>query len=122
MAERTDHLRADAFRYGADTGEVDRAIAALRVPEQQVSSAVIDLGDCTVSVSHPGRGHTDHDLIAVVTGFDWSGGRRRLGRTWRSRTQCSCRATAQWSMRRSSADSRRDCSADCDEFQSPNVT
>ena len=23
-----------------------------------------------VSVSHPGRGHTDHDLIAVVTGFD----------------------------------------------------
>ena len=47
MAERTDHLRADAFRYGADTGEVDRAIATLRVPEQQVSSAVIDLGYCT---------------------------------------------------------------------------
>ena len=35
-----------------------------------LSSAVNDLGDCTVSVSHPGRGHTDHDLIAVVTGFD----------------------------------------------------
>ena len=33
MAERTDHLRADALRYGADTGEVDRAIAALRVPQ-----------------------------------------------------------------------------------------
>ena len=70
MAYRTDHLRADALRYGADAVEVDRAIAALRVPEHQVSSAVIDLGDRTVSISHPGRGHTDHDLIAVVTGSD----------------------------------------------------
>jgi hypothetical protein len=47
MAERTDHLRADAFRYGADAGEANRAIATLRVPEQQVSSVVIDRGDCT---------------------------------------------------------------------------
>ena len=23
-----------------------------------------------MSISHPGRGHTDHDLIAVVTGSD----------------------------------------------------
>jgi hypothetical protein len=35
-----------------------------------LSSAVNDLGDCTVSVSHPGRGHTDHDLITVVAGLD----------------------------------------------------
>jgi glyoxylase-like metal-dependent hydrolase (beta-lactamase superfamily II) len=70
MAERTDHLRADALRYGADADEVDSAIAALREPEHQVRSAVIDLGDRTVSISHPGRGHTDHDLIAVVTGPD----------------------------------------------------
>ena len=35
-----------------------------------LSSAVNDLGDCTVSVSHPDRGHTDHDLIAVVAGLD----------------------------------------------------
>jgi glyoxylase-like metal-dependent hydrolase (beta-lactamase superfamily II) len=68
MAERTDRLRADALRYGAAAGEVDRAIAALRAPEHQVDSALIDLGDRTVSISHPGRGHTDHDLIAVVTG------------------------------------------------------
>ena len=47
MAERTDHLRADAVRYGADAGEVDRAIAALRAPEHQVTSAVVDLGDRT---------------------------------------------------------------------------
>jgi glyoxylase-like metal-dependent hydrolase (beta-lactamase superfamily II) len=70
MAERTDHLRADALRYGADGGEVDRAIAALRVPEHQVTSTVVDLGERTVSISHPGRGHTGHDLIAVVTGTD----------------------------------------------------
>lgn len=70
MAERTDHLRADALRYGADGGEVDRAIAALRVPEHQVTSAVVDLGERAVSISHPGRGHTGHDLIAVVTGSD----------------------------------------------------
>lgn len=70
IAERTDHLRADALRHGADANEVDRAIAGLRAPEHQVRSAVVDLGDRTVSISHPGRGHTDHDLIAVVTGSD----------------------------------------------------
>jgi glyoxylase-like metal-dependent hydrolase (beta-lactamase superfamily II) len=70
MAERADHLRADALRCGADADEVDRAIGALRVPEHQVRSAVVDLGDRTVAISHPGRGHTDHDLIAVVTGTD----------------------------------------------------
>jgi glyoxylase-like metal-dependent hydrolase (beta-lactamase superfamily II) len=68
MADRTDHLRADALRYGAEAGEVDRAIAALREPEYRVTAAVVDLGDRTVSISHPGRGHTGHDLIAVVAG------------------------------------------------------
>ena len=57
-------------RHGADAGEVDLAIAALRVPEHLVTSTVIDLGDRTVSVTHPGRGHTDHDLIVVVPGSD----------------------------------------------------
>ncbi len=70
MAERTEHLRADAVRYGADAAEVDRAIAALRAPEHRVTSAVVDLGGRTVSVSQPGRGHTCHDLIAVVTDSD----------------------------------------------------
>ena len=70
MAERTDYLRADAVGYGADAAEVDRAIAALRAPEHQATSAVVDLGDRTVSISHPGRGHTGHDLIAVVTRSD----------------------------------------------------
>jgi glyoxylase-like metal-dependent hydrolase (beta-lactamase superfamily II) len=70
IAERTDLLRADAARFGADPGEVDEAIAALRTPQHPVSSAIVDLGDRVVTVSHPGRGHTDHDLIAVVTGAE----------------------------------------------------
>jgi glyoxylase-like metal-dependent hydrolase (beta-lactamase superfamily II) len=45
MAERTEHLRADAVRYGADAAEVDRAIAALRAPEHRVTSAVVTGSD-----------------------------------------------------------------------------
>ena len=70
MASRVDVLRADALRHGADAAEIDRAIAVMRAPEHLVSSTVIDLGDRAVVVSHPGAGHTDHDLIAVVTGTD----------------------------------------------------
>ena len=70
MFDDAARLRADAIQYGANPREVDDAVAALRTPEHQVSSAVIDLGDRVVSVSHPGRGHTDHDLIAVVAGAD----------------------------------------------------
>lgn len=66
MSERPEHLRDDAVRYGADTDEVDRAIAALRIPAHRIRAASIDLGDLTVSVTHPGRGHSDHDLIVVV--------------------------------------------------------
>ncbi|MGV0607651.1 MBL fold metallo-hydrolase [Mycolicibacterium sp. XJ1904] len=67
MTTSKDHLRADALRHGADGDEVDAAIGALREPDQQVWEAVVDLGGPTVSISHPGRGHTDHDLIAAVT-------------------------------------------------------
>jgi glyoxylase-like metal-dependent hydrolase (beta-lactamase superfamily II) len=70
MSERTDDLRDDALRHGAAVDEVDRAIAALRVPERRVRSAIIDLGDRAVSIIHPGGGHTDHDLIVVVPGPD----------------------------------------------------
>jgi glyoxylase-like metal-dependent hydrolase (beta-lactamase superfamily II) len=45
MAERTEHLRADAVRYGADAAEVDPAIAALRAPEHRVTSAVVTGSD-----------------------------------------------------------------------------
>lgn len=65
-----DHLRADAIRHGADAEEVDLAINALRKPDREVCTAAIDLGDWSVAISHPGRGHTDHDLIAVCRGDD----------------------------------------------------
>ncbi len=70
MVDEPGLLRADAVQHGADPHDVDEAIAALRPPQHRVSSAVIELGDREVVVSHPGRGHTDHDLIAVVTGAD----------------------------------------------------
>ncbi len=70
MATQVEHLRADAVGHGADAGAVDRAVAALAAPGILIAAAVIALGDVEVAISHPGRGHTDHDLIAVVTGED----------------------------------------------------
>jgi glyoxylase-like metal-dependent hydrolase (beta-lactamase superfamily II) len=70
IADRTEHLRADAVRYGADPDEVARAVAALRVPGHRIREAELDLGGKSVAVDHPGRGHTDHDLIAVVPGSE----------------------------------------------------
>ena len=68
MTENTEELRADALRYGADPREVDDAVGALRIPQHPTTADSIDLGQRVVSVAHPGRGHTDHDLIAVVEG------------------------------------------------------
>ncbi|MCH9667787.1 MAG: MBL fold metallo-hydrolase [Actinomycetia bacterium] len=70
MADRGQHLRADALRHGADAGEVDRAVAALAAPRNSRAAGVIELGDVRATISHPGRGHTDHDLIAVVDDAD----------------------------------------------------
>ena len=70
-----DAVRAYALQYGADSGDLDRAIAAVRAPDHVIEntdidlgdrSIDIDLGDRSVRVEHPGRGHTDHDLIVVV--------------------------------------------------------
>jgi glyoxylase-like metal-dependent hydrolase (beta-lactamase superfamily II) len=63
-------LRADAVRHGAEPQQVDRAIAALRPPTHQIFGAVIDLGDRAATVSHPGPGHTGHDLTVAVTDVD----------------------------------------------------
>jgi glyoxylase-like metal-dependent hydrolase (beta-lactamase superfamily II) len=70
IADRTEHLRVDAVRYGADPDEVTRAVAALRVPEHLVRRAEIDLGDKSVTIAHLGSGHTDHDLVVVVADVD----------------------------------------------------
>lgn len=66
LSEGTKRQRVDAVRHGARVDDVDRAIAALRQPDYQVRRVILDLGDRTVAVDHLGRGHTDHDLIAVV--------------------------------------------------------
>jgi len=78
MSAGAGHLRADAIRYGASAAEVDRAIAALRQPDQQIRDAAVDLGDRVVRISHPGPGHTDHDLIAVVAGGAGGAGDRNI--------------------------------------------
>jgi glyoxylase-like metal-dependent hydrolase (beta-lactamase superfamily II) len=61
-----DAVRAYALQYGVDPEDLDRAIAAARAPDHVIENVDIDLGDCSVRVEHPGRGHTDHDLIVVV--------------------------------------------------------
>ena len=55
-----------AVRYGAERAEFHRAAGCLRPPDHLVEQARIELGDHLVQVEHPGRGHTDHDLIVVV--------------------------------------------------------
>ena len=66
VSSATAALRADALRHGADAVEVDRAIAALRTPQHRVYDTVVDMGSRWVRVSHPGRGHTNGELIVVV--------------------------------------------------------
>ena len=66
LSEGVEAVRAYALQYGADPGEVDRAILALRLPDHIGLHARINLGDRVVLVEHPGRGHTDHDLVVVV--------------------------------------------------------
>lgn len=67
LCSATDQLRADAVGHGADAARIDRAIAALRPPTHGIHHAVIDLGDRTVTITHPGLGHTRSDLIVVAT-------------------------------------------------------
>ncbi len=66
MADEKSLLRADAVKYGADARDVDDALAALAAPSGAAAEAVVTLGDVAVTISHPGRGHTGHDLIVVV--------------------------------------------------------
>ena len=70
LTTATDQLRDDALRYGADVGEIDRAIAALRPPRHAIDNTVVDLGNRRVTIAYVGRGHTDADLVVVVPGDD----------------------------------------------------
>ena len=66
LAENRAWLHGEAVRYGADGDDVDAAIGLLRVPDHVLTHARINLGDRVVTVEHPGRGHTDHDLTVLV--------------------------------------------------------
>jgi glyoxylase-like metal-dependent hydrolase (beta-lactamase superfamily II) len=66
LSSATDHIRGHALRYGADAAAVDRAIAALRPPRHGIYHAVVNLGDRSATITHPGRGHTRSDLVVVV--------------------------------------------------------
>jgi len=74
LSSATDQIRDDALHHGADAAEVDRAIAALRPPHrgayEAIHEAVVDLGNRTATITHPGRGHTTSDLIVVIPGAD----------------------------------------------------
>ena len=66
MSSAAADLRRDALRHGADETAVDLAIAQLRAPDHRSYDSVVDIGGRRVSIRHPGRGHTDADLIVVV--------------------------------------------------------
>lgn len=68
LADDAVELAADAVHYGADPAEVGDAVAALTPLRHSGVEATIDVGDRFVTTVLPGRGHTDHDLIALVPG------------------------------------------------------
>lgn len=69
LGNRIEETGDDAVRHGADPAEVAAAMRRARRPDHLVElSTRIDLGGRIVTVEHPGRGHTDHDLIAAVPG------------------------------------------------------
>lgn len=64
----TAELREQALQYGVAPDHLDEAISGLRTPQVPVFPFVIDLGERVVTVEHPGRGHTVHDLVVLVPG------------------------------------------------------
>ncbi len=68
LSSATGQLRDDALCYGADLDEIERAIAALRLPQHATDHAVVHLGNRQVEIAHLGRGHTDADLVVVAPG------------------------------------------------------
>lgn len=71
MSATADQQRAEwaeTFRAeGKARLAADLERARLELPTQPVDRRVdLDLGDRTVSLSHPGRGHTDHDVVVHV--------------------------------------------------------
>jgi len=70
LSSAIGHIRNHALSYGADPGEVDRAIAALKPPQHGIYDTVVDLGNRAVTITHPGHGHTTADLVVVAPAPD----------------------------------------------------
>ncbi len=68
LTSDTGRLREDALAHGADVAEIDRAIAGLRPPRRGLCDASVDLGGRTVTIAHPGPGHTSSDLVVIAPG------------------------------------------------------
>ena len=66
LTDRLADVCAEAVRYGADPADVERAARAVRLPDHLGRHTGIDLCGRTVHVEHPGKGHTDHDLVVVI--------------------------------------------------------
>ena len=66
LTEELQRTCAEALRYGAAADDVAAAGAAAATPDHLVWEAEIDLGGRAVRITHPGAGHTDHDLIVVI--------------------------------------------------------
>lgn len=66
LSSGLEALCREASGHDADPGEVSRAARGVRPPDHLVWCARIDLGDRVVAIEHPGRGHTDHDLVVVI--------------------------------------------------------
>ncbi|WP_115852158.1 MBL fold metallo-hydrolase [Thermasporomyces composti] len=70
LAARADEVRADLARRSPEWAR-DMAELTLRPPTRTfVSVATIDLGDRVVELIHPGRGHTDGDVVVRVPDAD----------------------------------------------------
>ncbi|MCW2786238.1 MAG: hypothetical protein JWP74_2755 [Marmoricola sp.] len=69
-------MRAEVLRYEEEREDPrfgDWANTTLAVPTRTFSSALaLDLGDRTIELVHPGRGHTDGDIVVRVPGSDGS--------------------------------------------------
>jgi glyoxylase-like metal-dependent hydrolase (beta-lactamase superfamily II) len=73
MDDNLAYMKALVAADDPDEDPLGAAVAStpLRYPDQTISSvAALDLGDRTVELVHPGRGHTDGDLLIKVPDAD----------------------------------------------------
>jgi glyoxylase-like metal-dependent hydrolase (beta-lactamase superfamily II) len=71
LRDTTEAQRAEwtAYYRRHDRPDIARALAATQVVPPSVpvdGSATVDLGGRVIRLLHPGLGHTDHDLVALV--------------------------------------------------------